>query len=296
MPNKFKINSLFILALAASFYFFFMSAKHDPALSAVNAFANDPYDAIGSFGIQAAAFIGILSLIRAFRPFHGKTPSEEQKVLLARTQILAVSAVTVTLVGNIVAMARYSALWIGLSEGYRLATLLGGLLLLVIAAGALAYRSVEGINLQAPPNLSIRAFLVFLATVIILAFYPENLSQSTLGGLFTVVMGAILLFAPMWALSVSLIPYQSKAEQQGTITILGWLNEYKYQVIFVILLGVLMGFFFVLGESTEEGAVPHLSGLAFVASVYIGLETSGLLIGYGFLKKPLGLFHRTLQS
>jgi hypothetical protein len=130
MPSKFKINALIILALAALFYFFFMTAKHDPALSAVNAFAEDPYDAIGSFGVQAAAFIGILSTMRAFRLYRGNPPSDEQKVFLARTQVLAVLAVIVTLAGNIVAMARYPSIWIGSPYGYRLAALLSGLLFL----------------------------------------------------------------------------------------------------------------------------------------------------------------------
>jgi hypothetical protein len=288
MSNKFGINALIIVTLAVLFYFFFMTAKHDPALSAVNAFAEDPYDAIGSFGIQAAALLGILSLIRAFRLYRESVPSEEQKVFLARTQMLAVLAVAVTLAGDIVAMARYPSLWIGSPDGYELAALLGGLALFAIVAGALVYRSVRETSLQTIPNVGKRAAVVSLASVVILAFYPDNLRQSTLGELFTVVVGAILLFAPMWAFGMSLVPYQTEVKQHEAITLSDWLNRYKHQIGFVILLGILMGLFLALGESTEGGG-PHLPRFAFVASVYIGLETAAVLIGYSFLSKPLGL-------
>src|SRR5215470_15338252 len=122
MPNKFRINALILFALAILFYVFFMTSKHDGFLSVVNAFAEDPYDAVGSFGAQ----------------------------------------------------------------------------------------------------------------IVILALYPTSVTQSTLGALFTVIVAALLLFAPMWA----------------------------------------MGFFLILDESTEGGAIPHLAGLAFVAFIYISLETS----------------------
>lgn len=295
MPNKFKINALIILVLAVVFYFFFMAAKHDAALSAVNAFANDPYDAVGSFGIQAAALLGVLSFFRAFRPYGKSGPSEEQKMFLARTQMLVTLAVVVTLASNIVAMVRTPSVWTGSPAGYILAALLGGMLLFAILAGGLAHRPVQGTSLQAIPNLWGRAVLVSLAMIIILAFYPESLRKSMPGELFTVLVGATLLFASMWALGMALMPYQTETNQHGAVTLLGWINEYKYQVIFVVLLGVLVGFFLVLGKSTDAGTGPNLKGLAMVASVYIGLETSALLIGYGFLKKPLGLFRRNPQ-
>jgi hypothetical protein len=292
MPNRFRINAGIIAALAVLFYFFFMTSKHDPGLSAVNAFAEDPYDAMGSFGIQGAAFLGILSLVRAFRPYRSGTAADKQKVLLARTQMLAVLAVAVTLGGDIVAMVRYPSLWVGSPDGHELAALLGGLGLSAVVAGGLAYRSIRGISLPTIPIVWKTAAIVTLATVVILAFYPDNLRHSIPGGLFTVIAGAILLFAPMWAVGMALVPYRTEAEQHETHTLSGWLRLYKYQLGFVVGLGILVGIFFVLGEATESGAGPDLARLAFVASVYIGLETAGVVIGYLFLKEPLGLFPR----
>jgi hypothetical protein len=209
MPIKFRINTLIIVALAVLFYFFFMTTKHDQALSVANAFADDPFDAIGSFGVQAAAFLSLLSLVRGFRPYRAGTLLDEQEMLLVRTQLLAVLAVVVTLGGDIVAMARYPSLWVGSRAGCELATLVGGLALLAAVAGALARVSIRGIDLPAIPNLWKKATIVCLATVVILAFYPDDLRQSTLGGLFTVITGAILLFAPMWAVATALVPHHT---------------------------------------------------------------------------------------
>jgi hypothetical protein len=292
MSTKPRINSLIVAALAVLFCLFFMTTKHDPALSAVNSFAEDPYDAVGSFGVQAAAFLGLLSLVRAFRPYGAGALTDEHQVLLVRTQVLAVLAVAVTLGGDLVAMVRYPSLWIGSPAGYELAALLGGLALVAIVAGVLAYRTIAGMSLPTIPNVWKKAGMVSLAAVVILAFYPDDLRQSTLGGLFTVIVGAILLFATMGAMGMALVPYRTEARQHEKNTLSGWLHLYRSQLGFVIALGILMGLCLVLGESTEGEARLPLARLAFVASVYVGLETAGVLIGYGFLRKPLGLFHR----
>jgi hypothetical protein len=292
MPNKLRINALIILILAAVFYFFFMTSKHDPILSPVNPFAEDPFDAVGSFGIQVAGFLGFLSFIRIFWFYRKGALSVEQKVFLARTQILGVLAVAVTLAGDVVAMARYPSLWSTSAGGAELAVLLGGLVLMTLAAGILVYRSVREIKPQPSTNLWIRVLIVLAAAGVILAVYPDSLRQGTTGVLFTVIVGTVLLIVPMWALGTSLVPYPTGATQPETVTPSRWLDLYKFQLIFVILLGILVGFFLVLGESTDGGSVPHLAGMAFVAAVYIGLETSGLLIAYIFLRKPLGLFQR----
>lgn len=62
----------------------------------------------------------------------------------------------------------------------------------------------------------------------------------------------------------------------------------------VIIAGVLIGLFFVAGEASEGSGIPH-SRLALVISAYVGLETAGVMIGYGLLRKPLGLFRGNTQ-
>lgn len=143
MPTKFRVNVLIVFALAILFYLFFMASKHNPSLSGVNAFAEDPYDAVGSFGVQAAGLLSILSLIRAFRPYYDNSPSESQQVLLTRTQMLAILAITVTPASDIVAMVCYPSLWIRSRDGSELAVLLSSLSMLTILAGIRIYRSLR---------------------------------------------------------------------------------------------------------------------------------------------------------
>lgn len=290
MPERFKINSLIITTLAGMFYLFFMLSKHDPVLAAVNAFGEDPFDAIGSFGVQAAALLSLLSLIRAFRPRQTEV-GEEQKVFLLGTQICAVLAVAVTLVGDLVAMARYPRVWISSPAGYRLAGLLGGMAILTLAAAAPVLRLVEEVRFEKTPNLWKRAAAVCLAGVIALGFYPDHLRQSTFGAICTVLVGAILLFAPIWAVGTALMSDHTGGKHQDTVQASRRWHLGKNMGGMVIFLGILLGLVILLSEFSLEKPGLNLGKLAFVAMIYIGLETCGLLIGYIFLKKLLGFIY-----
>ncbi len=53
-----------------------------------------------------------------------------------------------------------------------------------------------------------------------------------------------------------------------------------------------MGAVLAFAEAIGEGGVgPHqINRFATLATVFVGLEGSGVLLGYAFLAKPLGLF------
>jgi hypothetical protein len=55
------------LAVAAAFVVFFFASKH--RFGEVNPFAEDPYDAVGSFGIQLAAVAALAAWLRVVRPY-----------------------------------------------------------------------------------------------------------------------------------------------------------------------------------------------------------------------------------
>ena len=78
MSAKLKINSVIVFVLAAVFAVYFDITKHNLYISPVNPFADDPYDAIGSFAFQAAVFFGFLSLFRSFRPYRKEQPSSDK--------------------------------------------------------------------------------------------------------------------------------------------------------------------------------------------------------------------------
>lgn len=289
MPPRFKINALLAFLLALLFYFFFMHAKHDAALSAVNAFAEDPYDAVGSFGIQAAFFCGVVCLIRAFRPQGSEGASLERKVFVMRAQMAAVLAVGVTLASDAVGATRHPSLWLGTVAGQRLIYLLGGMAILTVMTGILVRRAAQEMALPDVANDWKKAAVVSLAAVAVLAIYPENLRRHLLGELLTVLAGAGFLFVSIWAWAVALIPYRAVKKQNEWAAPVSWMHRYRWLI--VVAVGVLVGLFFVAGEASEGTGIPHAK-LALVVSVYLGLEIAGVLIGYSFLGGPLGLFHK----
>ncbi len=292
--RKSVVRSLFVFALAVLFYAFFMHAKHDPLLSKVNAFANDPYDAVGSFGIQAAALLGILCIIRAFRTRGGANGAAGEQTFLLRTQAAAVLSVGVTLAADAVAMIRHPLVWFGSPGGYKLLLFVAGMGIFTAAIGFWIRRSVSRENWHVSSGDFGRAIVVSICAVAALFFYPESFRKGLIGVLFTVLIGTIILFVATWAWTIALIPDHEremdanraqKADRSGEFT------RRRYHWIVVVLVGVLIGLFFVAGEASEGSGIPH-SRLALVISAYIGLETAGLVIGYGFLGKPLGLFRR----
>lgn len=290
------VRSLFIFVLAVLFYAFFMHAKHDPSLSKVNAFADDPYDAVGSFGIQAAALLGILCVIRAFRAPRAATGSAEEGIFLLRAQAAAILSVGVTLAADAVAMIRRPFLWYGSPAGYRLLALIGGMAILTAAIGFWIRRSIALENRHSNWAGSIRAAIVSIIAVLVLLFYPESFRRGLIGILFTALIGTVILFIATWAWTMALIPDTGLDEGAVHSQDVSGAREYhrrKYHWAVVVLFGVLIGLFFVAGEASEGSGIPH-GKLALVISAYIGLETAGLMIGYGFLRRPLGLFRRRL--
>jgi Ca2+/Na+ antiporter len=290
LSRAFKTDAGIVFVLALAFFAFFDVTKHDPSLSAVNPFGEDPYDAIGSFGVQAAIFLGLLALLRAFRPFQAGAPSEEQRLFLLRAQLAAVLAVVITLVGDGVALARHPSLWLGSAAGGRLSALLGGLFLCAVATGVLVYRSARNARGPARSRPWRRAALVSLAAVVALALYPESIRQSTAGALFTVVVGALLLFAPLWAVLAALLPDGTAVSRREQRMASGWLARHTLQWVLVVCVGLFLGALLFVAEATQEGVAQDVAKRVFVMLVFVGLETIGVMIGFGFLRTPLGLF------
>jgi len=284
MIKKVLINTLIPLGLAGAFYFFFMTTKHDAALSTIIPFAFDPYDAIGSFAVETAVFLGILSFIRTIRLYRKDQRDVEQHLLLARTQMGVVLVVLLTLVGDAVAMLRHLPQWTGHAATNELVLLFVGLVFFALGVWMFVSVYARHIGLPRIPRFWKKGTIVFVAMVVILAFYPENLINSNVGELGTVVVGAFLLFVPLWALGDALIPYTLKNQEKQDRPV-----HKTYQWIVVILLGICIGLFIVLGEGI------HLSQFfrhIHIVFVYVGLEVSAVLIGYCFLRKQLGLFRR----
>jgi hypothetical protein len=267
-----------------------MTTKHDAALSQIIPFAFDPYDAIGSFAVETTIFLAILSLIRTLRLGYKGKSVVEKHVLLARTQMGIVLAVLLTLASDTVAMLRHLSQWTAHTATYELLLFFGCMALLAIVVGIFVFFSVHKIGLPHTSRIWRKAALVFVAMVVILTVYPENIITSNIGELFTVVVGALLLFVPLWALGDALVPYTLEKQEKKNMLV-----QHKYQWIIVPFLGICIGLFIVLGEVTQSGAgIQHFQLFRYIhiIFIYVGLELAAVLIGYSFLRNQLGLFRR----
>lgn len=326
MPRSVKVSALLTFGLAILLFPFFEFCKHTPALSLVNAFAEDPYDAVGSFGIQLAPFLSLLAVLRAFRPYQSEKTRDRQQVLFARAAYFSCLSVAVTLVADIISMIRHPSLWLGVSAGYLLATLLGGMVLLTALVLWSISRVTRSLPLRSPLQRWTKASAFSLVGIFLLTLYPEELRQSTPGALLTIAVGVIFLSGLVWALGTAMAPsmdtpfedviddlvaayrwekaytdpsdptlaLDNVLEKLLTLSLvrsfLQWLNPRRHPWRIVILLGVFMGIALLLSEMSSEGGPPQFGKLAMVAAVFIGVECGGVLLGYALLAKPLGLF------
>ena len=325
MSGRLKVSAIITFVLAVLFYLFFQISKHDPALSHVNAFAEDPYDAVGSFGVQLAVFTALLSLVRALRPYHQKKELDGQKLLLLRAEYISCLSVAVTLVADIIAMIRYPSLWTGLAAGYLLAALLAGMAFLTAIVGWLIYHSTRNIIVPATRGGWARSILISIVGILILALYPESWRQSVPGALFTALVGMILFFVVVWAIGIAISPsmktdfedfiddlasiYRWLKAHSGSLVVLcnifekmrdvpfvrpllSWLNPRKHTWNVCILIGLLMGLVLALAETIGGGGPQQIGRFVIVAAVFVGLEGAGVLLGYALLARPLGLFRQ----
>lgn len=288
MPTALKRNAVIVFGLAALFYWSFMLAKHDPALRDIIPFGNDPYDAVGSFGVIVGMLIALLSLVRAFQPYREHPPSTAQRVYLIRSQVAVVLAVLITLAADVIAMARNPSMWIGAASRYWLIALLGGMAVVTVAVQLLIRASQENLP-EGGMQRWTPAAIATLLSILILALYPEQLINRTATHLLTVVAGDIVLFAPMRPLLNALVPYKADQGRMETTPARSRFSTVSQRWGIVVGVGALIGALAFWGEISEGRSALPIGRLLFVASVFIGLGLAGLLIAYAFLGKPLGL-------
>jgi hypothetical protein len=288
--RRLATGAFLALGLAAAFYLFFQLTKQIPALAAVNASGNDPYDAIGSFGIQAAAFFGLLSVVRCFWWSRGgRELSAQDRLLIVRSGMAAVLAVGITLAGDLIAMLRHPAVWTGSSAGLVYAASLGVIVALDASVGI--YVGWASLDVRGPrsPRAWSWAGLSVLVFVAVLALYPESLRAGVGAALFTILVGVMLLFWPMRLLLVVLLPTPTTpvaAVASGRRFAARWLPWATVAVA-----GAAVGLLLLSAEMFKEsgGTAPPLAQLLRVAAVYLGIETVGLLAGFALLREPVGL-------
>jgi hypothetical protein len=314
-------DALRMLATALVFCFFFQATKHLSAWARVNPFAEDPYDAIGSFAVQFAVFVALLSIIRVVRV--GSFPLDDRaQRLIARGDLLCVAAVMLTLLGDCVALARHTAMWRHSAAGRDLLLLVGALWVWTFAVLWFWYRMVKRLPMNVAHRSVRRARLVSALAIVamVLAIYPERLRQTIPGELLTIVVGMALLFVALRIFAgviptdpreadadamddlarfgralasrrpsfmTSGEPSQGRQAARFTARIACWLRRNRWA--FTLLVGIAIGAF--LGERELAGSqAPYrLRQLLIVGAVFVGLESAAVLMGAALLSKPLRL-------
>ena len=322
MPKQYKVNACLTLVLAVVFYLFWQICKQQPDLARVATFAEDPYDAVGSFGTQFAIFLALLSMIRAFRPYQAGKAGDGQQLLLARGAYLTCLSVAVTLGADIVAMLRYPSVWIGLPAGYILAALVVGMALFTALVEWRIYRTARESIVPSTHRGWIRAVGISLVGAIICALYPLNWHQDIPSGgfgtvfiLFTVVVGMVIFLASVWAwgmvispsletqgedfiddlatlyrwlkvhvgrLGALLIPLEKILGSSLLRPIVNWLNPRKNRWYGIALVGLCIGAALAFGETGLHTGFGRIE-------VFASIECLGVLSGYAVFVKPLGL-------
>jgi hypothetical protein len=318
--GSFKTISFVVFLLTIFLLAFFDNSKKIPLLAVVNSFADDPYDAVGSFGIQLAFFAAILSLMRAFRPYATKEIPSNQLLLILRGEIVALSAISVTLTADIVAMLRYPSMWMNTAGGPILVGLVAGLVSLTIVVSLMLYRIVVE-----PPfsfaNHSWTRAILFPVSIFILAVYPADLLESVAGGIFTALVGMLILFISTWVLATaafsqvemefedvlddfaaiykyikSRIGLAFQLEKLINAKILhrfaDWLNPRSHKGNFIMLIALAMGGSLMLVETLSEGISTDTNVVLLVLGVFLGLEGVGIVLGYCLFAEFLGIFRK----
>jgi hypothetical protein len=319
-----KITTLVVFGLSILFVFFFQYCKHAAELGDTNPFAEDPYDAVGSFGIQLALLAGLLMLVRVFRPYPQGGAVPTQALLALRAGTVTLLSVAATLAADLIGLARTIVTDGIFPAAGLLAGLVGGMALLTLAVSWFFARSACGLVAPSASRKWGRLAGILALFVLLLAFYPLAWRDSGIpGALFTSVTGMALLFVVVWALATAIFP-GAEAEYEDVFDdlaamydwlrkklrfatgLFNWLNKIaglpllrklfgllslrKHRWKLVLLAALGMGVSLVLMETLAEGLSPNLGRVLLVFVVYIGIEGVGVTLGYGLLGRFLGIF------
>jgi len=306
---------------AALFLLLFDRARHDPALLCVNPFAVDPYDAVGSFGVQLALAAGFLAALRAFRPAVSGESFAVRQTYILRAEAVSQLAIAVTMISNLAAMARAPSMWRGTPAGELLLLLTAALFVVPIAMCGVLIRVARRSGRCSQNPLLAPQMLPFVVCMALLAFYPLSWHEGITGALLTAAFGTVMLFLCVALLSKAMFPCPEVPEvdliddvvsiwkrivprreeaphtEPGRIgragaggALIDSMNPRIHPWRLIVCIAALTGVLLALADFAAEGA-PHGSGrVLFVVSVFLMLESGGVCFGYLLLRHFLGIF------
>jgi len=262
MTDRVHRLTTLILITAVLFFLFFQVNKGGP-FREINPFGVDPYDAVGSFAVQVALFIGLLTFARSLRLKEDSRQASKLR-LIVRGSYLTLLAILVTLAADAVAEIT--------SQGLRSAWgnfLLGELVvmyvltLLVVIEAWIAYH-----HLQTEPP-------------------PASLTLADgIDDLWTLVRVPL-----RWAKRYfpgKLVDWLLRLDSDTIFSKFVWINPRRHAWRFAGVLGLMAGITLLLAQLTE-GLPPNLRTGLLVIGIFIGAELGAVFIGYALFGGYLGL-------
>ncbi len=323
MPRSLKLTSISVFLLSLLFTAFFFISKQGHIFSSFNPFAEDPFDAVGSFGIQLSLFAALLCILRSFRPYEEGEPPANQKVLLFRGLIISVLSASVTLYTDLIAMARYNSVWVRLSAGPLLAFILVAMILLTLIFLRLVIKvSKEKIKISTNRLKTLTASFVLYS--LIFAIYPSNWRLNLSGEIFTVALGLLLFFLLIRLITNSLFPVLHGIRFDDSIDdiaalisyalsrfnflkfiflpikklssssfprrIFNFLNPRLHKWNPAVIAALLAAVILTLNQTIGERVYPGSPHFVIIIIIFMSFETGALLLGYFLFSDYLGIF------
>jgi hypothetical protein len=292
----------------------------------VNPFAEDPYDAVGSFGVQLGFACSILAVLRAFLTDLRTESLYNRYTYTIRAMAVSQLAIIVTMLGDFVALARYSSMWNHSFEGTVLISFTAGMFLFALGFCLYLIRLAKRRDVCSKSPLHPRQTVLVLIGLSLLVMYPGGWRDGAAGGIFTAMVGMVFLFYSVALLSKAMFPCPDIPEKDliddlaGIYLILkprsGYLgriissieegagsstlrrmvdlfNPRKQEWNFLALIAIPLGSILALVEIFGEGFPGGIGHALLIAIVYVVLESAGVFLGYALLRRFLGLIRST---
>jgi hypothetical protein len=288
MTREAKLNALAVCILAALFYWLFLFAKHNSYLASMIPFGDDPYDAVGSFACVVGALLALTALVRAYLPYRSG-PDRRQMLYLLRSQLAVVLAVFLTAAADATAMARYPEQWYPGFWNFAVVAVVAAMIVSSVAVFLLLRPSLPP-KTEARRGRAIRALLVTLGGMALLAACPKSMLHGMASHLFVIILGAAVLFVSMRMWLVALVP--DAMGEDGPAQPVRSRSAWR-RWAGAIILGVLVGLSAFAGELAGHSAAGPMRRLWYVGSIFAGIGLSGILLAYVFLGEPLGFRPRS---
>lgn len=325
MSRSIRIISLLVFFLSGVFIVFFFVSKQNPFFSNINPFAEDPYDAVGSFTIQLSFFASSLCLMRAFRSYDNCKSIANQNILLFRGLIISIVSVLITLFTDMIAIARYYSTWSNLFAGQLLALLIFGMILLTLFTlwFVIRHSDKKFVMLSHSKKIISVSFLIY---VLIFVVYPSGWRQNIFGEICTVALALVLSFLLIWLIVNSLFPispntyFEDSMDDISAVVLwitkhikiskflfspflklsnlsvfrlfINWLNPRLHRWNFAILIASLMAIYLTLVQTIGEGIKPGSSNFMLIVVIFLSFESGAILFGYRLFADYLGIFRK----